>query len=477
MKLAFLRTAFFAVPLFLAVHSSPAAPAANLILILDASGSMWGRVNGETKIEAARRVVKDLVAGLPADAGLGFVAYGHRAKGDCNDIEVLLPPGTLDKSAVGGRLDKLNPVGMTPITKSFEQAVAAAAGQNKPGTIVLVTDGLETCGGDPCAAARKAKEAGMDFVLHIVGFDVSKENVSQLECAAQAGGGLYLTADDANQLSAALQQTMTPAAPAGDAKLSLKSVVDGKLHDSIVRVLNASGKEIAGARTYASEGTNPRIIPLPAGTYDVVVQPMGVQGSASLRFDKLTLPPGATVEKLADFTTGEVAVKVTRNGELSDATVVAYAPGTRTQVAGGRSYRAQTSNPRVFRLPPGEFDIAIGSVEINTNPVHRFPAVKIEPGQRLELSHDFVSGEAKIGAVQAGTLVDAAVAIKDAAGQQIAGGRTYTDAKTNPRAFTLPPGKYTALVSAVRLDGSPARTIAFEVERGSSVLDTVDFSK
>jgi Mg-chelatase subunit ChlD len=160
MKLAFLRTASFAVSVFLAVHSSPAAPADNLILILDASGSMWGRVNGETKIEAARRVVKDLVAGLPADAGLGLVAYGHRAKGDCNDIEVLLPPGTLDKSAVGGRLDKLNPVGMTPITKSFEQAVAAAAGQNKPGTIVLVTDGLETCGGDPCAAARKAKEAG-----------------------------------------------------------------------------------------------------------------------------------------------------------------------------------------------------------------------------------------------------------------------------------------------------------------------------
>jgi len=127
-------------------------------------------------------------------------------------------------------------------------------------------------------------------------------------------------------------------------------------------------------------------------------------------------------------------------------------------------------------LPPGEYDAAIGSIEIDTKPFHRFSGVKVEPGQRLDLSHQFVSGEAKIGAVQAGALVDAAVSVKDAAGKQVTGGRTYTDAKTNPRAFTLPPGKYTAQVSAVRLDGRPVRSITFEVAPRSSAVETVDFS-
>src|SRR5690606_17137353 len=112
-----------------------------------------------------------------------------------------------DLSAVPDRVDKLNPLGMTPITKAFEQGAAAAKSGGAPGTIVLVTDGLETCGGDPCAAVRAAKSAGQDFVLHIIGFDVAKENVSSLECAAQAGDGLYIPAEDAAALSAALEQT------------------------------------------------------------------------------------------------------------------------------------------------------------------------------------------------------------------------------------------------------------------------------
>ncbi|MEZ5392330.1 MAG: VWA domain-containing protein [Bryobacterales bacterium] len=69
-----------------------AASTDNLVLILDASGSMWGRVGGETKIEAARRVVRDLTVKLPTEARLGLVAYGHRQKGDCNDIEELVAP-------------------------------------------------------------------------------------------------------------------------------------------------------------------------------------------------------------------------------------------------------------------------------------------------------------------------------------------------------------------------------------------------
>lgn len=448
----------------------------NLVLILDASGSMWGRVGNETKIEAARRVVRGLVGKLPADARLGLVAYGHRKKGDCSDIETLVAPGSADANEVPARVDKLNPLGMTPITKSFEQA-AEVATAGAAGTIVLVTDGLETCGGDPCAAVRKAKESGMDFVLHVVGFDVAKENVSSLECSAQAGGGLYFPAGSAEELSAALEQTMTADAPVGDATLSVKSVVDGQLHDAGVHVFDATGKEIAGGRTYAAPETNPRLFPLEAGVYDVAVRPLGLQGAGELRFAKVTLEGGKTVEKVADFSTGEMSVLVTRNGALSDATIRVLAAGTTIQVAAGRSYRGDKTNPRVFRMPPGTYDVAVGSVELanKTSAVHT--GVTVEAGQRVEVKQAWESGTLLIGAVQGGTLVDAAANVRDAAGKAVAGGRTYTDAKTNPRAFELLPGKYSVAVAPVRLPGANSQTVTVEVTAGASTSKTVDFAQ
>ena len=65
-----------------------------MLFVLDASGSMWGRVDGEPKIDVARRVLGGLVRDLPADVSVGLQAYGHPRKDDCNDIEILAPPGS-----------------------------------------------------------------------------------------------------------------------------------------------------------------------------------------------------------------------------------------------------------------------------------------------------------------------------------------------------------------------------------------------
>ena len=79
-------------------------------------------------------------------------------------------------------------------------------------TVVLVSDGLETCGGDPCQATRDAKAVGVDFVVHVVGFAVGEGDVSQLECIAQEGEGLSFSARNASELGAAFAQVVaTPA--------------------------------------------------------------------------------------------------------------------------------------------------------------------------------------------------------------------------------------------------------------------------
>ncbi len=467
--------------LLIATLASPPQAAADaapdLLLILDASGSMWGQIDGENKIVIARRVVKDLLGELPDDAEIGLVAYGHRREGDCEDVETVVPLGPLDRAALGGTIEALNPKGKTPITAAVRQAVEVVRGRDGAVTVVLVSDGLETCGGDPCAAVREARAAGVDFLMHVVGFDVGEEDVSQLECAAQAGGGLYLDAEDAAGLGAALDQAVAAPAEVPAGRLSVQAVADGELADVTVRVTRAgSGEEVAVGRTYTHPGTNPRLLPLPDGTYDVVVKAVTIEGSQPRRFEGVVIADGGTVEKTVDFSAGELAVGVTRNGELSDATVRVYAAGTRQEAAASRTYTRERTNPTVFRLAAGTYDVEIASVEITDRPRHRFEAIVVEGRGRAERAHAFASGTLRVGAASDAGLVDATVqVISVASGKEVGRGRTYVGEKTNPRTFELSPGQYKVMLKAVKLEGSPKRELEVTIEAGGSVERSADF--
>ena len=103
------------------VATAPAAAASTLI-VLDASGSMAERIKGETKMEIAKRAVRELVASLPDGARLGLVVYGHRKPTDCDDIELLIPPAKLDRAAFVAAVDAIKPKGRTPLSAALEFA-------------------------------------------------------------------------------------------------------------------------------------------------------------------------------------------------------------------------------------------------------------------------------------------------------------------------------------------------------------------
>jgi len=200
--------------LITAAETAP-ADSADLILILDASGSMWGQVEGENKILIARRVLNDVLGNVPAGAHVGLVAYGHRREANCKDIEFVASPAPIDRAAFKKRINSIKPRGKTPIAASLNMVFSELEKSGRPATVVLMTDGLETCKGDPCQTVRDAKAKGMKFILHIIGFDVGDMDVEQLQCAAQAGGGLYFAAANAGQFTAALGQAVgtTPESP------------------------------------------------------------------------------------------------------------------------------------------------------------------------------------------------------------------------------------------------------------------------
>ena len=182
--------------------------AARMVLVLDASGSMWGQIEGKAKIEIAREVMAQLVTEVPADFETGLMAYGHRRKGDCKDIEMLIPVGPHNADAMKTRIQALNPKGKTPLSESVRLAAQALRYTEEKATVVLVSDGLETCDIDPCALAAELAMSGVDFTVHVIGFDIGKEDHERLRCLADKTGGLYMAADNAGSLHDALFRTL-----------------------------------------------------------------------------------------------------------------------------------------------------------------------------------------------------------------------------------------------------------------------------
>ncbi|ERF79647.1 VWA domain-containing protein [Bradyrhizobium viridifuturi] len=194
----------------LSLHGAEAqAQGTDTILVLDASGSMWGLVDGQSKISAARQAVDAILSKWnPADR-LGVMVYGHRSKGDCKDIELMVPVSTFDPVRIKAAIDGVNPKGKTPISDSLRAAAEALHSTENKANVILVSDGIETCAPDPCAAAAELKKAGIGFTAHVIGLDVADPAAkSQLQCIARATGGVYLDAGNAASLTGALTKAV-----------------------------------------------------------------------------------------------------------------------------------------------------------------------------------------------------------------------------------------------------------------------------
>lgn len=214
------------IPFACALGVAGAANAAvdQAMLVLDASGSMWGNVGATNKIEAARKAVDSMLDTWPAGTELGMMAYGHRRKGDCDDIEILQLPGAMDAAAIRRLVATISPKGMTPISAAVRKAADALRFTERKASIILISDGEETCNADPCALGAELEKLGVDFTAHVVGFDLPAGRArEQLQCLAQTTGGHYIETRDAGGLADALKQVTTVPAPPPPQPADLKS--------------------------------------------------------------------------------------------------------------------------------------------------------------------------------------------------------------------------------------------------------------
>ena len=175
-----------------------AAPASavsedNVMIVFDGSNSMWGQIEGVAKIEIARNVMDHLLGDWTQQRHVGLMAYGHRRQGDCADIETLVAPDTETRTQILDRIGGITPTGKTPLTGAIEQAATSLSYTDTPATVILISDGLESCNRDPCALAETLEKRGVSFTAHVVGFGLGDTDASALSCIADnTGGAIFL---------------------------------------------------------------------------------------------------------------------------------------------------------------------------------------------------------------------------------------------------------------------------------------------
>lgn len=202
-----------ALPAIAADDNQQNAAAANhrAMLVLDGSGSMWGKIADGHKILVARKALASALRPLEDRIDLGLIAYGHRRRGACLDIQTIDRPSPLNSVQFSRLVNQIKPLGKTPITGALEEAAKtlnSANGKSQGGSIILLADGPENCRRDPCALISKSFAKEQNLKVHVIAFSMDPADARSLRCLSANSGGKFLEVSDQAGLELALKSTL-----------------------------------------------------------------------------------------------------------------------------------------------------------------------------------------------------------------------------------------------------------------------------
>jgi Ca-activated chloride channel family protein len=277
--------------------TAAATPRQSTMIILDGSNSMWGQLQGINKIVTARESLATLLENAHGNIDFGLLTYGNRRKSSCSDFTLVSKPEDYDQKTMLRNIRRMKPYGRSPIADALKKAAASLPQQNAH--ILLVSDGEESCGGDPCAVAKELRRSNPDLQIDVIGFRDEKE--AQLECIAENGNGAFVFANNTERLKTLLagvqakaisvMATSEPVAPAASEDLpgSVEiSIRPGQAENQIPRanfsIYTPDGNIIASftSRVQVKEYLKP-------GTYRVKAQWQGKSYT-----ENVTIQPGKT---------------------------------------------------------------------------------------------------------------------------------------------------------------------------------------
>lgn len=430
------------------------------VVVFDGSGSMWGTIGTERppKYELLQGALRQTLSTLSPNVKLGLVAFGHRRRGDCGDVQVLAEPAPGAPDRVIGLAERISPRGRGPLSQALKVA-ASRIPADRPGSVIAIHDGPDNCSQDPCAAAQEIARTHPKTRVFMIGFGLPRADAQRVQCVAEATGGRVFETQDTAGLEAALSEAMTlaglervdpatgVAVPAPQAAIPPKAAgapglrLSASLAQGGPSVTQPVAWTIAKASapdTVVAAGRAPDFAAeLEPGSYVVTAR----LGEASARQTAEVGSDGPTDVQVG-LGAGAVKLAARANGEgasLSNPLITVYGKHSGSAPTANPVWIGRDANAELI-LPAGDYDI-----RIDDGLTRETAEVTLAEGVSVDVAPVLNAGRLELAAVSATSdepLEDVTYIIEEDDPFSPGGLREVVRSADPAAAFTLPAGTY-----------------------------------
>ncbi len=189
------------------------------MMVFDASGSMYGdgwgyaSTSRMSRIDNTRSALAKVLPNVARFRRVGLITFGPGPYNQCN-VKLDLKPTPSAADLIMGIINALVPAGKTPLTSAVEQAANVLDYRAKPGVIVVLTDGEETCGRSPCELGKQLHAEAAQLTIHVIGLRVKgfswtgEQSIVETKCLAEQNNGLYTAVETEDELVVAFEKTL-----------------------------------------------------------------------------------------------------------------------------------------------------------------------------------------------------------------------------------------------------------------------------
>ncbi|MEM7618881.1 MAG: hypothetical protein AAF228_00270 [Pseudomonadota bacterium] len=176
------------------------------MVILDASSSMWAKLQGTPKYEILKRELPNVLEKLPPKISYGMMVFGAQQRKGCKDVSYPLKVNRSKKINSAQILKNYQPKGRAPISFTLDKAARSLDYTKKKANIILLADGYDTCRSGPCTTVKTLKKKAQDLKVNVIGINLSKKNIKNYQCLTSHTGGTFANITDAKSLKNALSK-------------------------------------------------------------------------------------------------------------------------------------------------------------------------------------------------------------------------------------------------------------------------------
>ncbi|MBI2974292.1 MAG: VWA domain-containing protein [Deltaproteobacteria bacterium] len=336
----------------------------NTEIIIDASGSMNGPVGQTTKIEAIKSALKDILSTpLPPEitnrkiAVRTFGSQHPSEENNCSDTVLNLKMDKNSTETILSSLGQITPQGTAPLAFTLENSYNdfTESGETVDNLIILITDGKESCNGDPKAAVERLHRSKASVIVDVIGFDVDQETQTELKELAKAGDGTFYLARSDVELATTLDQAISSNLPYN---LRVRAASGASPLPSLITVYRANTQSVV-ERT---ESPGIKFFKLASGSYDILVEYRGsIESTKPSKIIKgVEVTATAKAEQIVQFDLGNVNLTaLDQNGKETLANFY-FRKSESDQIIGRLM---GTTSPQTVHLSPGVYDVDAETAE------------------------------------------------------------------------------------------------------------------